>query len=239
MNDIKQRMSGVKFILTDIEGTTSSVSFVLDVLFPYFLQNSGKLKDMEGNPIVQEAFEMTQEILFSEENRRIQSLDEAIEQWNQWCRMDRKITPLKAVQGIVWAEGFRSGAIQGHVYEEVPHFLKRWFEEGRGLGVFSSGSIAAQKLLFGHTLYGDLSVFFSHYFDTTTGGKKEAATYPKIADALGVTSNEICFLSDIVEELNAAESCGMKTVQLLRETTASNWHTVANDFAGVDLLIHS
>ena len=239
MNEINQMKPEVKFILTDIEGTTSSVSFVMDVLFPYFLKNSAKLKELEEDPTVQEAFKMTKEVLFSEENRTIETLDEAIEQWNHWCRIDRKITPLKAVQGIIWAEGFRSGTIQGHVFEEVPHFLMRWHEAGRGLGVFSSGSIAAQKLLFGHTVHGDLSVFFSHYFDTTTGGKKDAATYPKIAEILDLSPNEICFLSDIVEELSAAEKCGMKTVQLLRETTAANWHTVANNFEEVDLLLHS
>lgn len=229
--------SPIKFILTDIEGTTSSVSFVVDVLFPYFLENSFKLLEMNDNVIVNQAFEETKSILQNEENRTISDLGEAIEQWNHWCKIDRKITPLKSVQGLIWAEGFKSGVIQGHVYPDVERNFLEWTKQNYRLGVFSSGSVAAQRLLFGHSVDGDLTVFFSAYFDTTTGGKKEAETYPKIANELNLETTEICFLSDIVEELEAADKCGMITIQLLRENTVANWKTTAKDFDEVNSIL--
>ncbi len=228
----------IKFILTDIEGTTSSISFVVDVLFPYFLNNSHKLINEPENPIVIQALEETKTIVKNEENREISTLIEAVEVWNHWCKIDRKITPLKSVQGLIWAEGFKSGVLKGHVYSDVCKNFEQWTKDNIRLGIFSSGSVAAQRLLFGYSLEGDLTIFLSAYFDTTIGGKKEASTYPKIASELNLEPKEICFLSDVTEELEAAESCGMLTIQLIRENALSAWKKSARDFNEVNKILN-
>jgi enolase-phosphatase E1 len=231
------KKSTIKFILSDIEGTTSSISFVVDVLFPYFLENSHKLLNIPNNPIVLQAFEETKMIVKSEVNKEITSLIEAVEFWNLWCKIDRKITPLKSVQGLIWEEGFKSGIIKGHVYSDVRRNFEEWTKDKIQLGIFSSGSISAQRLLFGHSIVGDLTIFLSAYFDTTSGGKKEVSTYSKIVSELNLDSKEICFLSDVKEELKAAESCGMLTIQLVRENTIQSWKNVAKDFDDVNNIL--
>lgn len=225
----------VKYILTDIEGTTTSVKFVYDVLFPYFREHIGELKNLVEDPEVQKAFKKTVELADSLESLKIRSVDEVIDTLLRWSLEDRKITPLKTVQGILWEKGYQSGEIKGHVYEDVPTSLKKWHEQGLKMGVFSSGSIAAQKLIFGYSEAGDLTTFFSNYFDTTTGGKKEVETYPKIAEELNLNPNEIIFLSDITEELEAADKAGMQTVQLVRPGTDVNWPKSVVDFSEINI----
>lgn len=227
------KFNDVKYILTDIEGTTTSVKFVYDVLFPYFREHIGELKNMTSNEEVQKAFRQTVELAASLENKKLSSVDDIINTLFRWSEEDRKITPLKTVQGILWDKGYKDGVIKGHVYEDVEPALKFWKEKGIGLGVFSSGSIAAQKLIFGYSEAGDLTVYFSNYFDTTTGGKREIETYPKIANELGFPSENILFLSDIVEELVAADNCGMQTVQLVRPGTEPNWKLTVKDFSEI------
>jgi enolase-phosphatase E1 len=219
----------VRYVLTDIEGTSTSVSFVYDVLFPYFREHISKLKDMKLNPDVFEAFEQTIE-LAEKEGIYIKSTDEIIAILLQWSVEDRKVTPLKTLQGILWKEGYVSGEIKGHVYDDVPKALQLWKEKGLQMGVFSSGSVAAQQLIFGYSVAGDLCPYFSHYFDTKTGGKRETETYKIIAAKVGYKPHEILFLSDIVEELEAAKEAGYQTVQLLRPGTKPNWEVTANDF---------
>jgi enolase-phosphatase E1 len=227
--------NNVKYILTDIEGTTTSVKFVYDVLFPYFRSHIGELKELMTQDEVQKAFRQTVELAVSLENKKLSSVDDIINTLYRWSEEDRKITPLKTVQGILWEKGYESGEIKGHVYEDVAPALKNWHEQGLGLGVFSSGSIAAQKLIFGFSEAGDLTRFFSDYFDTTTGGKREIETYPKIADALNHKPSEILFLSDIVEELEAAEAAGFQTVQLVRPGTEAKWPIIAKDFTEISI----
>lgn len=134
-----------------------------------------------------------------------------------WTAEDRKSTPLKTIQGLIWEQGYRSGALRAHVYSDVPPALVRWRKEGLLLGVYSSGSIHAQKLLFGHTIAGDLGSIFQAWFDTTTGPKRELASYRRIAESLGLDAPEILFLSDVVEELDAAAEAGFQTCLLVRE----------------------
>lgn len=226
-------MSQPKFILTDIEGTTTSVSFVYEVLFPYFRENIHKTIELKELKSVQEVFSQTIEWVKDTENRTISTPSEIIEVLNQWSQEDKKITPLKTLQGILWEEAYTSGTIQGHVYDDVAPALKRWKEKGIQLGVFSSGSIAAQKLIFGYSVAGDLTPYFSAYFDTSTGGKREAATYQLIAEKLGILASEILFLSDITEELQAAASAGLQTIQLVRDETIANWNATAPSFASI------
>ncbi len=228
------KISNVKFILTDIEGTTTSVSFVYDQLFPYFRNNIHKIKSLLHLEEVPEALEQTQK-LASEENIILENTDQQIEQLLKWSLEDKKITPLKTLQGLLWEEGYVSGEIKGHVFADVVQALKTWKSNGIDLGVFSSGSVAAQKLIFGYSVSGDLTPYFSAYFDTKTGGKREVATYNKIADILKLKPDTILFLSDIVEELQAAKEAGFQTIQLVRPENTANWEKTVLDFSEITL----
>lgn len=219
-----------RYILTDVEGTTSSISFVAEELFPYFRNHISDLLALKANPVVKEAFDQTVQLAESEDSETLSTDEEIIEKLRQWSIEDRKITPLKTLQGVLWDKGYRDGVLKGHVYPEVPACLEKWKSEGVNLGVFSSGSVPAQKLIFGYSVAGDLTPYFSHYFDTNTGGKRDAATYEKIAGILNLAPGDILFLSDIVEELQAADSRGFQTVQLLRPGTVVNWDRTAHTF---------
>ncbi|MCE3296396.1 MAG: mtnC [Crocinitomicaceae bacterium] len=225
----------VKYILTDIEGTTTSVSFVYDVLFPYFRENIEKLREMKLSPDVFEAFEQTIELSLELDGECISHTDEILAKLLQWSHQDKKITPLKTLQGVLWKEGYVSGQIKGHVYEDVPAALAAWKARHIQLGVFSSGSVQAQKLIFGYSEQGDLTPHFSNYFDTTTGGKREVETYRKISAEIDVKPENILFLSDIREELEAAKEAGYQTVQLLREGTEPSWDVTATDFSKISV----
>lgn len=161
--------------------------------------------------------------------------DEVLGQLEQWCDNDVKHTQLKSLQGILWKQGYESGELKGHVYPDVKDALKEWESMSVDLAVFSSGSVQAQKLLFKYSTDGDLSDFFSHHFDTNTGHKREKETYDKIQKELDVSANEILFLSDIPEELMAAQIAGYQTCQLLRPGTKEAWHTTASDFQQIVL----
>ncbi len=223
----------IKCILTDIEGTTTSVSYVYDVLFPYFKQNIFKLLSLTENQEVIDAFSQVKEIVATEEGVSIESNEQVIEKLLDWANSDRKITPLKTLQGIIWKDGYEQGILKGHVYEEVPEVLKEWYQKGITLSVFSSGSVTAQKLIFGYSLYGDLTIYFSNYFDTSTGMKRDIDTYSIIAKQVQLPSEQILFLSDIKQELEAAEAAGMKTIQILRQGTEKGWYQTAKDFKEV------
>ncbi|MDR0802389.1 acireductone synthase [Fluviicola sp.] len=219
-----------KYILTDIEGTTSSISFVAEELFPYFRNHISDLLALKENPVVKEAFAQTIQLTQTEDGEILSNDEEIIEKLRQWSIEDRKITPLKTLQGVLWDKGYKDGVLKGHVYPEVAGCLKKWKEEGVSLGVFSSGSVPAQKLIFGYSIAGDLTPCFSNYFDTNTGGKREAETYEKIAGVLNLEPGEILFLSDVVEELQAADSKGFQTIQLLRPGTQQKWPATARTF---------
>jgi enolase-phosphatase E1 len=219
-----------QFILTDIEGTTSSISFVAEELFPYFRENISDLLALKDRLVVKEAFDETVQLAKSEDGEILSTDEQIIDKLYKWSVEDRKITPLKTLQGVLWDAGYRDGELKGHVYPEVAANLKSWKEQGINLGVFSSGSVPAQKLIFGYSIAGDLTPYFSYYFDTNTGGKREAATYAKIAKELNLDPSEILFLSDIEEELQAADSTGYQTVQLARDGMAPSWKQFVTSF---------
>ncbi len=219
-----------KFILTDIEGTTTSISFVSDELFPYFRENISDILNYKEVNSVQNAFQQTIDLALSQDNEKISSDKEIIEKLLSWSIEDRKITPLKTLQGILWKNGYEDGMLKGHVYEDVVDNLIAWREDEIQLGVFSSGSIAAQKLIFGHSVYGNLTPLFSAYFDTNTGGKRDSNTYGIIAEQLEIGRKNILFLSDIKEELEAANEAGLQTIQLVRQGNVASWPNVAKDF---------
>ena len=223
----------IRAILTDIEGTTSSLSFVKDVLFPYAREH------LEGFVRSRAADAEVRRLLADVGKECGRALDdnEAILELIRWIDEDRKLTPLKALQGLVWEAGYRTGDFHGHVYPEVPRKLHEWREQGLTLYVYSSGSVHAQKLLFAHTEYGDLTPLFSGYFDTRVGAKQEADSYRAIAAQAGFPPGEILFLSDIGAELDAAREAGLKTCQLLRQgTIPSDSHPHAVDFDAVNRL---
>jgi enolase-phosphatase E1 len=224
----------IRFILTDIEGTTSSVSFVYDVLFPYFREHASELLDLLHVEEVKNAMEAVTQQAYAEEGTPLMNDQEVIHQLIKWSVADKKYTPLKTVQGVLWEKGYQDGSIQGHVYPDVAPMLQKWSSMGIQLGVFSSGSVKAQKLLFGHSVDGNLLSYFSAYFDTTTGMKRETETYQRIANKLDISPDAILFLSDIKEELQAADVAGMQTMQLIRTGNTTSWENIAVDFNEVD-----
>jgi enolase-phosphatase E1 len=200
-------------ILTDIEGTTSSISFVKDVLFPYARRRLPAFVETRADePAVQHWLHEAAK----EAGLVAATQQELIELLIGWIDADRKSTALKALQGMIWEAGYAEGEYRAHVYPEVPARLRAWHATGKRLYVYSSGSVAAQKLLFGHTDAGDLTPLFAGYFDTETGPKRDAGSYRRIAEAIGVPAGAILFLSDVTEELDAAHAAGMRTTLLAR-----------------------
>jgi len=222
----------IRAILTDIEGTTSSLSFVKDVLFPYARARlAAFVGSQAAQPAVREQLDAVAKIV-----GRVLSDAQAIDQLIRWIDEDKKITPLKALQGMIWEAGYRSRDFQGHVYDDAVRALKAWKNQGIMLYVFSSGSVHAQKLLFGYSAFGDLTPLFSGYFDTTVGPKREAEAYQRIAAEIGTPAAEILFLSDIREELDAARAAGMRTYWLVRDGDLPiNSHPIARDFNSITL----
>ena len=195
-------------ILTDIEGTTSSISFVKDVLFPYARRELPRFVAAHGHePEVRRWLDQV-----ALENGGLCQDAMIVETLQGWIDQDRKHTALKALQGMVWEAGYRNADFTAHIYPDAAEALRRWHAAGHRLAVYSSGSVPAQKLFFGHSDAGDLTGLFSAWFDTEVGGKREAASYARIVGRLGVAAGEVLFLSDVVEELDAAREAGLGTV---------------------------
>ena len=203
----------IKAIVTDIEGTTSAIDFVTQVLFPYARKHLGDFvvahhREPKVSGILKETARIAK--LNADDHSAI------IRVLEQWIDEDRKITPLKSLQGLIWEHGYANGDFRAHVYSDAVAALTQWHKQGIALCVYSSGSILAQKLFFGHSEAGDLRKLFSDYFDTTTGPKRDAASYREISRALDIPAAQTLFLSDIVEELDAAAQAGMRTVWVQR-----------------------
>jgi len=223
----------IKAIVTDIEGTTSSISFVHDVLFPYARKHMAEFVrcHAEDPAVVSHINDVRLEA------GETLDLEGVIAQLLKWIDQDKKITPLKALQGMIWESGYRQGDFKGHIYKDARDYLQLWHDKGIRLYVYSSGSVYAQKLLFGHTEYGDLNTLFSGNFDTKIGAKIEADSYRAIISDLGLEPEEILFLSDIEKELDAARIAGMQTVWLVRETLPDTnaSHKQVQDFSGIHI----
>ena len=223
----------IKAIVTDIEGTTSALSFVHEVLFPYARARMAEFVrcHAEDPHVVSHLNDVRLEAGAD------LSIDEIIAQLIEWIDKDKKITPLKALQGMIWEEGFKQKDFTGHVYDDAVQNLQRWHAAGMKLYIFSSGSVQAQKLLFGYSDAGDMTPLFSGYFDTNIGAKREASAYTAIASKIGLPPNEILFLSDIEQELDAAKAAGMHTIWLVRESTPneSAGHRQVQSFDDIEL----
>ncbi len=207
----------IRAIVTDIEGTTSSISFVKDVLFPYAWKEIPAFVRENEKQVVG----LLDDVRAIEKNPEL-STDEVIATLQRWIDEDQKITPLKALQGMIWQAGYAAGDFKGHIYDDALEALQRWHAAGIKLYVYSSGSVPAQKLLFAHTPKGNLTPLFSGYFDTSTGPKLEAESYRKIARQINAPVNTILFLSDNPQEISAATEAGMETILVDRENNSPN-----------------
>jgi len=221
----------VKAILTDIEGTTSSIEFVHQVLFPYAARELPEfVRTSQGEGEIETILQDVRHTA----NAHDADTEQTIEILLSWIRQDRKITALKLLQGHIWKHGYESGGFTGHVYSDAVKNLRRWRQNGVDLYVYSSGSVGAQKLLFGHSDAGDLRPLFKGYFDTQIGSKTESAAYSSIANAIGRPAGDVLFLSDVAQELDAAAQSGMQTMQLVRDDkVVRGSHRIAEDFDAV------
>ena len=215
---VATELSAVRAILLDIEGTTTPIEFVHQVLFPYARARVHERLDTGDVDALRAEYrtEPPQDGL-----PRWESADDfrSAEAYVYWLMdRDRKSTALKALQGRIWEAGYRSGALKGkgEVYSDVRPALARWTNARKDIAIFSSGSIQAQRHLFANTTAGDLSPYLSAYFDTTTGPKQDAASYSKIATALHRAPQEVLFISDVTAELDAARRAGMETALCVR-----------------------
>ena len=218
----------IRAIVTDIEGTTSDIRFVHNVLFPYARERlPAFLNAQQYIEPVKTILDNLREEIAQPDATTADLLDTLL----QFIDEDRKSTPLKALQGIIWRDGYVNGDFTGHLYPDVLPALEKWKAQGIDLYVYSSGSVAAQKLLFGYSDEGDITHLFSGYFDTLVGAKREEQSYRNIAEQLGIPAAQILFLSDIHQELDAAEAAGLRTVQLIRgDNDASSHHHQVSSF---------
>ena len=204
----------IRAIVTDIEGTTSDIRFVHNVLFPYARENLAAFiaAFQHREEVAQALSDLRDEIAQPQA-----TVEDLITVLFGFMDEDRKSTALKALQGMIWRDGYLNGSFTGHLYPDVLPALKAWHQAGIGLYVYSSGSVAAQKLLFGYSDEGDITSLFSGYFDTHVGAKRETDSYRNIAADIGLAPGELLFLSDIRQELDAAREAGWHTVQLIRD----------------------
>ena len=233
-------ITGLQHVLLDIEGTTCPVSFVGDVLFPYAKQQMpGFLADQAENPIVQKLLNQVFEAWDQDCDPQAASLrqrycekdSKAAVRYLWWLiENDRKLTPLKELQGLIWRQGYDQGLLKAPLYADVPEALGRWREAGLKLSVYSSGSINAQILLYQHSSHGDLSNLFCHWFDTNIGNKKINKSYSKIAEALNTNPGKIVFISDRKSELIAAKEAGFQVIFSQRE---GNPETDSGNYIGI------
>ncbi len=228
----------LRTVLTDIEGTTSSIAFVHQVLFPYARRAlPGFITTHAGDPEVRRWLDsVAMELGAPCDNGVI------VETLLGWMDTDRKHTALKALQGMLWREGYARGDYRAHVYPDAAEALTRWHAAGHPLAVYSSGSIEAQHLFFAHSEAGDLDALFSAWFDTSSGPKRDAASYQRTCAALGSAPADVLFLSDVVEELDAARSAGLATTLIDRPDDypaprlgeAAHGHPRVTSFASVE-----
>lgn len=221
--------------LVDIEGTVGSIAFVHEVLFPYA---RARMDAFVRERCEDDAVRAVLDAAARDAAVDVHDLDAILHALHEWSDRDVKITPLKELQGMIWKTGFETGAIRADLYPDAVEALQRFHAGGVRLFVYSSGSIAAQQLLFGYSVAGDLRPLFEGYFDTTTGPKREAASYRRIAESASMSPERVVFFSDSVAELDAARAAGMQTLQLARpndRVAAAGTHPASETFAGIDI----
>ena len=207
----------LRAILLDIEGTTTPIAFVHDVLFGYARDHVREF--LAAHPEAEDIALLREE--HATDVREGRNPPESIAAYVEWLiSIDRKSTGLKSLQGKIWKQGYEDGSLKAQVFADVAPAFERWRERGLRISIFSSGSVLAQQLLFAHTNAGDLTPFIDSYFDTNIGKKGEAESYRKIAEVMGLPPQEILFISDVISELDAANEAGMKTILSIRPGNA-------------------
>lgn len=215
-----------RLFLLDVEGTIAPISLVTDQLFPYARMHFPRyLQEKSRDPAVQGDLALLVEENAAETEAGCPRIT-AREDWEEgvayllWLMdRDRKSTALKSLQGRLWKGGFEKGDLKGTLFDDVPGALERWSANGQ-VAIYSSGSVAAQILLFRYSTFGDLTSFISGYFDTRTGPKNASSSYRAISTAMDVGSREILFFSDAVRELDAAHEAGCQTRLTMRDGNA-------------------
>lgn len=240
--------SRIRALLLDVEGTTTPVDFVYRTLFPYARQKfEDFLRRHREDSAVRSDLEWLRKQYRADEGQGLEvppwrgappdQLLASAAAYGRWLiDRDSKVFALKSLQGKIWEEGYRNGELRGEVYPDVPPAFARWSQQGRIIAVYSSGSILAQKLLFGSTAQGDLTPFLRAHFDTTTGTKTDAESYRKIGAALVLPASEILFISDMVRELDAARQAAMATLLCVRPEApkpGESSHSVIHTFGDV------
>jgi enolase-phosphatase E1 len=228
----------VHSILLDIEGTTTPIDFVYQVLFPFARRRIGDYLNTHWSTddVQLDVARLREEhATDTQQGLTPPPLEPAVESvtgYVYWLMdRDRKSTPLKSLQGKIWQEGYVSGELLSQVFDDVPPALDRWHSHGKQIYIYSSGSVLAQKLLFGHTTFGDLTPLLSGYFDTTIGAKQEVESYRRIALSIQQLPENILFISDVVAELDAASAAGFQCALSLR---AGNHPQPANAFQSIN-----
>jgi enolase-phosphatase E1 len=224
-------MATISHLLLDIEGTTCPVSFVAETLFPYASNHLASFLSTHGQePAISELVEDLIDHWRQDPDSRAPHFDPRLanykrDEWEgesdsvlvtpylQWLiSVDRKLTPLKELQGMIWEEGYANQDLHGPLFEDVPPALTAWHRQGLVLAVYSSGSVRAQQLLYGHTQAGNLIPLFQHWFDTRIGGKQDPASYQRISELMATSPETILFISDAISELEAASNAGLKVL---------------------------
>lgn len=226
-------MTAVRAVITDIEGTTTPLAFVHEVLFPYARTRLADFVSANGDD--------EQVAAALADARALGGIAEAddtatVQLLLAWMDEDRKAGPLKLLQGLIWRQGYEEGVLKGEVYADAADALRLWHDRGLRLFVYSSGSEAAQRLIFGHSDQGDLGQYFEGYFDTRIGAKVESASYTAIARAAALAPEEMLFLSDHEGEIEAAREAGMQTVTIDRALPEDAWMAgpLAGSFSAVE-----
>ena len=228
-------LSDVAAVVTDIEGTTTPISFVKDTLFPYARAHLPQfLAEHARDADVAAAVERVASIA----NIPAVNLSQIASTLETWMDEDRKDEPLKTLQGLIWQDGYLHGELRSAIYPDAAEVLASWAQCGLCLAVYSSGSVLAQKLLFGSAPSGDMAKLFEAFFDTEVGAKREASSYRAITRRLGLAAKNVLFLSDIAEELDAAAEAGLNTIQVVRPadgTVPSTRHALVSSFSEIVL----
>lgn len=213
-------MTAIRAVVTDIEGTTTPLAFVHEVLFPYA---RARLADFVAENLDDEPVRAA--LAEARDLGGIGDADAAgtVQLLLSWMDEDRKAGPLKLLQGLIWRRGYDEGVLRGEVYPDAAEALRLWQGRGVRLFVYSSGSEAAQRLIFGHSDQGDLGRLFEGFFDTRIGAKVERTSYAAIVEKAGLSPSEMLFLSDHEGEIEAARAAGMQTVLIDRERKADHW----------------
>ncbi len=236
-------------VLLDIEGTLSPVSFVYDVLFPFARENARSFleKNWDSPALLPACDLLAKDAGFSDSyvwlnglDRVQDMIDRVMSEVNKLMDADSKSRGLKELQGLIWADGYEAGKLQSKLFDDIPQALACWKASKHLIAIYSSGSSTAQRVFFQYTEFGDLTDYFSGFFDTSCGPKREASSYKMIASLLKREPEQVVFISDVIAELDAASSTGMKTLHMVRPGNAEpagEKHRAANSFYDLQVLV--